>query len=106
MDTPVETKPAIMVVSRREYVLENVRKLLDREGYQTYGLLEDQEDLVKRLLQPEYQLVVMGGGVDPHVQQTIDQALNESRPGIKVIHHSGGPATLLPEVQKVLTASA
>ena len=104
MDTSAEIKPAIMVVSRREYVLENVRKLLDREGYQTYGLLEDQEDLVKRLLQPEYQLVVLGGGVDPHVQQTIDQALNESRPGVKVVLHSGGPATLLPEVHRVLTA--
>lgn len=103
MDTSAEHNPAIMVVGRREYVLENVRKLLEREGFETYGLLEDQEDLVKRLLQPDFSLLVMGGGVDPHVQQIINEALGESRPDVKVVHHSGGPATLLPEVRKVLT---
>lgn len=102
MDQPTESSTSIMVIGRREYVLENLCKLLEREGYSTLRMLEDQEDILKRLFQKEYDLLVLGGGVDPHVQQLITEAMTEQSPKTPVLLHSGGPATLVPDVKKML----
>ena len=102
MDQSSESTSSILVIGRREYVLENLCKLLEREGYSTLRMLEDQEDLLKRLFQKEYDLLVLGGGVDPHVQQSVTEAMADRKPEIQVLLHSGGPATLVPDVRKAL----
>lgn len=103
MEEMTTSKQTILVVGHRDYVVENVRTLLEREGFETHGLLSDQEDLQKRLTQHEYQLLLIGGGVDPHIKATIGTWLKEARPLVPMIEHSGGPATVLPEVRKMLS---
>ncbi|MFM7727235.1 MAG: hypothetical protein ACKO7B_11070, partial [Flavobacteriales bacterium] len=48
------------------------------------------------------QLIVIGGGVDPHDRIKVQDGIKQWSPSTRMVEHFGGPATVLNEVREAL----
>lgn len=96
------TKPRVVVIGKHEYILENIAGILKREGFEPVGMMEDLDDLPKKVLKREFEVLLFGGGIDPHVRASLLEAVRESRPECHIVEHFGGPATIISEISEVL----
>lgn len=95
-------KKIILIVDRHGYVLESVMKLLEKSGYKVFGFLEGQEDILKKIKTTIFDVILIRGGIDPHLGDDIRKILVEKKPDAIVVEHSGGPATLISVVDSAL----
>jgi len=93
------TATRIVVYGKHDYILQNTETLLNRANYETTGFLEEWEVEDHIRMNPVDGLLI-GGGVEPHDRQKIVEFVKTEFPAIRIIEHFGGPATILPEVNK------
>jgi DNA-binding NarL/FixJ family response regulator len=97
MEEP-EEKKIVLVIDRHGYVLENVTALLEKSGYKVFGFLEEQEDLLRKVKTTIFDAILIRGGVEPHFRDEIKELVRSTKPDAKIVEHSGGPATLVSDV--------
>jgi hypothetical protein len=96
----VETVHAL-VFGKHEYIVSNVKSQLEKAEFTCAGsvVLSQALEYIK-INQP--QLIVIGGGVDPHDRIKIQNGIRELSLTTRVVEHFGGPATVLSEVREAL----
>lgn len=101
---PEETNisKTIMVLGKHLYTVEHVIKLLEPHGHTCIYMLEIDEELDRRLLEKEFDMLLIIGSVEPHLQDNIIQKVQMQKEHVKILIHRGGPATILAEVKAVL----
>ncbi|MBL7944080.1 MAG: hypothetical protein JNM00_15020 [Flavobacteriales bacterium] len=98
---PTSGTTHILVLGRHQYLLENVQKILHSAGYESSGFLE-REEAEEFLRMNHVDVLLVGGGVEPHERQGLIAFVRTEFPAIKVVEHFGGPATILPEIKSIL----
>lgn len=102
MDTVEEVKNyQVLVVGRRDYIIDNVRKILAPKGFEVLAAMND-EDVFNALKSKNIDLLFLGGSVEPNSKRDFAEFIEEHSPNTKMIEHFGGPATILLEVQAAL----
>lgn len=101
-----QAKKIIVIIDRHGYVLENVKNLLEKAGYKVFGFLEEQEDLKKKVATTIFDGILIRGGVEPHLRDEIKEQVRKQAPEARIIEHSGGPATLVSDVNKAMDQEA
>lgn len=94
--------PTIMVLGKHLYTVEHVIKLLRSDGYETLFMLEEYEEFDRRLLEQEFNILLIVGSIDPHFQARIIQKVEVNKEKVKILIHHGGPATIPAEVKSIL----
>ncbi|MCB0760555.1 MAG: hypothetical protein KDC12_03455 [Flavobacteriales bacterium] len=100
--TPETTKPRVIVIGRHDYILDTIGGILRREGFEPTGMLETLDDLPKKVLKKPFEVLLLGGGIDPHVRGTLIEAVQNARPDCHIVEHFGGPATIISEISEAL----
>ena len=103
----VETAPAqietvhALIFGKHDYIVSNVQTHLEiaEIRFSCTVVLTQALDYLKSN-QP--QLIVIGGGVDPHDRIKIQDSIKEWALSTRVVEHFGGPATVLNEVREAL----
>lgn len=94
-------KPILVVFGKHEYIVENAERLLKAASFETVGFVSLEETMTY-LRANTVDGTLIGGGVDPHDRLALVNMIKEEFPAVKVIEHFGGPATIVPEVQKAM----
>ena len=83
-----------LVFGKHEYIVSNVKSQLEKAEFRCSGsvVLSQALDYLKNH-QP--QLIVIGGGVDPHDRLKIQNTIKQWSLPTQVVEHFGGPATVL-----------
>lgn len=103
MDTAEEVRSAqVLVVGRRDYIIDNVKKILLPKGFDVQGAMSD-DDVLERLKTKTVDVLFIGGSVEPNSKRDFAEWIHNFCPNTKMIEHFGGPATILLEVQQALT---
>lgn len=95
------SKKQILIYGKHEYILSNVRSLLERSGYEALGFLI-LEELLDYMRMYSLDAVLIGGGVDPQDRRKITELVRSDLHHVKIIEHYGGPATILTELKIAL----
>lgn len=102
MDTVEEVKNYhVLVVGRRDYIIDNVRKILAPKGFEVFAAMND-NDVFDTLKSKSIDVLFLGGSVEPNSKRDFAEFIEEHCPNTKMIEHFGGPATILSEVQAAL----
>lgn len=102
MDTIEEVKSSqVLVVGRRDYIIDNVKKILVPKGFDVVGAMSDDE-VLERLKTKTIDVLFIGGSVEPNSKRAFAEWIHTHCPNTKMIEHFGGPATILLEVQQAL----
>ena len=104
----IETAPAqtetvhALIFGKHDYIVNNVQTHLEKAEFRCACtvVLAQALDYLKNN-QP--QLIVIGGGVDPHDRIKIQNSIKEWSLTTRVVEHFGGPATVLQEVREALS---
>lgn len=91
----------VLVVGRRDYVLETLGGLLSRAGYSVLTEMED-EHVIKTLKSKSPDVLLIGGGVEPNSRLGFRRFIVSQMPLVKIVEHFGGPATLVSEVNQAV----
>jgi hypothetical protein len=99
--TEKSDKKNILVFAKHDYVASNATQLLEKGGFAPQGFVHliEASDFIRS---GAVDLVLIMGGVDPHVKMSLIQDLKEHSSQAKVVEHFGGPATILHEVLSAL----
>jgi hypothetical protein len=90
-----------LVFGKHEYIVSNVKSQLERAAFKCSGSVVLAQAL-EYLKTNQPQLIVIGGGVDPHDRIKIQNSIKALELSTRVVEHFGGPATVLNEVRQVL----
>ena len=96
----VETVNAL-VFGKHEYIVSNVKSQLEKAEFNCAGSVVLSQAL-EYLKTNQPQLIVIGGGVDPHDRIKIQNGIRELSLTTRVVEHFGGPATVLSEVREAM----
>ena len=97
-----EKAKLVLIVGKHGYIVENVQRIVKGLGYDTVIMLEEYEDLIRRMLKYDYDLLIVVGSVEPHLSEDIVKSSKESKPNAKILVHHGGPATIPSEIKEIL----
>lgn len=92
---------SVLVVARRDYVIETLGGLLTRSGYSVLTAMED-ERVIKLLKSKSPDVLLIGGGVEPNSRLGFRRFIVSQMPLVKIVEHFGGPATLVSEVDQAI----
>jgi TPP-dependent trihydroxycyclohexane-1,2-dione (THcHDO) dehydratase len=104
----VETAPVqvdtvhALVFGKHDYIVSNVKSQLERAEFKCSGSVVLSQAL-EYLKANHPQLIVIGGGVDPHDRIKIQKSILEWSLTTRIVEHFGGPATVLSEVRDALS---
>lgn len=91
-----------LIFGKHEYIVSNVKSQLERAEFKCAGSIVLSQALeYLKLNQPE--LIVIGGGVDPHDRIKIQSSIKAWSLPTRIVEHFGGPATVLSEVRDALS---
>jgi hypothetical protein len=102
-ETGAAIKPRVIVIGKHSYILENIMGLLKREGLDPTGLLDDVDELPRKVLKMSFEVLLLGGGIDPHVRGALISSVQLAKPECHIVEHFGGPATIINEISEVLS---
>lgn len=102
MSEEINIGTTIMVLGKHLYTVEHVIKLLHADGYECLFMLESYEEIDRRLLEQDFDMLLVVGSVEPHFIGNIIQQVQVKMPHVKVWIHHGGPATIPLEVKSAL----
>ena len=92
---------SVLVVARRDYVLETLGGLLTRSGYSVLTARDD-EQVIKLLKSNSPDVLLIAGGVEPNSRLGFRRFIVSQMPLVKIVEHFGGPATLVSEVDQAI----
>ncbi len=88
-------KIKILVIGRHAPIMETILRLINTQTeYEAFGAITDDEALTL-FNQHEFQLVLIGGGVEETSEQKLKTIFERVNPKIKMIRHFGGGSGLL-----------
>ncbi|MBX9783850.1 MAG: hypothetical protein K2X48_11230 [Chitinophagaceae bacterium] len=93
---------SILILGRHSGMMQNVISFLNSNGFDKAKGVLTNEEVKTELLTHQYQVVIIGGGVDGETRQMIKQLISDKNSNTKVVEHFGNPASLLEEI-KILT---
>lgn len=96
--------PRVLVLGRRDYIVEALMKVVKSEGFEVKGCMEDQE-VMRMVSKGKVDLLLISGGVEPNSRIMLKTFLGKTYPDIKVLEHFGGPATLPADLRQTLYLS-
>ena len=91
-----------LVFGKHEYIVTNVKSQLEKAEFKCSGSVVLTQAL-EYLKTNQPQLIVIGGGVDPHDRIKIQNSIKEWAIPTRIVEHFGGPATVLNEVRDALS---
>ena len=92
----------ILILGRHEGMMQNVRSFLSSHHFtNTKGVLTN-DDVRAELLSKQFQVLIIGGGVDVDTRSMIQELIATNGLTIKVIEHYGNPSGLLHEIERLL----
>ena len=100
----IESAPAnvdtvqVLVFGKHDYIVSNVKAQLEKAEFICSGSVVLAQAL-EFIENNQPQLVVMGGGVDPHDRIKIQNSIKAWSLNTRIVEHFGGPATVLAEVR-------
>jgi hypothetical protein len=100
----IESSPAkvdtvqVLVFGKHDYIVSNVKAQLEKAEFICSGSVVLAQALAF-IENSQPQLVVMGGGVDPHDRIKIQNSIKAWSLNTRIVEHFGGPATVLAEVR-------
>ena len=95
----------VYVVDKHEYVLENMRKILQKAGFETSGST-DPEKVMRTLRETSFDVLLLGGGIAPNHRAAYIEYIQNHKPEVRIVEHFGGPATILHEVNMAFDTNA
>lgn len=105
IETTLENVAAlqVLVFGKHEYIVSNVKVQLEKADFKCTGsvVLSQALDHIKA---NRPNLVVIGGGVEPHERMKITNLITAEGLSTKVVEHFGGPATVLAEVRTAVAS--
>jgi len=88
-------KIQILVIGRNEQILATVERLINNNpNWHATPCLTD-DGAISACSQQNFDLVLLGGGIDDQSDNYLRKQLDAIQPGIKVIQHYGGGSGLL-----------
>lgn len=85
----------ILVIGRHPQILETVLRLINtQQTWKAAGALTDYE-AVEKFGKNNFDLVLIGGGVEEHSETILKNEFKKINPHIKMIRHYGGGSGLL-----------
>ncbi|MBI3219511.1 MAG: hypothetical protein HYZ44_08370 [Bacteroidetes bacterium] len=85
----------ILIIGRHQQIMETVVRLIESQrGWTATGALTD-EEAVAIFQQENFDLVLIGGGVEEASEQKLKELFLKKNPAIKIIRHYGGGSGLL-----------
>lgn len=95
----MDMKPRVLVLGRRDYIVDALMNVVSREGFEVKGCMEDQ-DVMRLASKGKFDLLLISGGVEPNSRIMLKTFLSKTYPDIKVLEHFGGPATLPADLHR------
>jgi DNA-binding NtrC family response regulator len=85
----------ILVIGRHAQIMETVLRLINSQaGWSATGAITD-EEAIEKFNQGQFDLVLIGGGVEATSEQKFRVEFEKINPRIKIIRHYGGGSGLL-----------
>lgn len=93
----------ILVIGRHEEILQTVLRLINKNpSWQATGTGDD-ETAIELFHLHSFDLVILGGGIEPESELKLRTIFRMQNPNIKIIQHWGGGSGLLAcEIQSAL----
>lgn len=97
---------SILVVGRNSQIMETVLRLIHtQQDWLAIGALSD-ESAIEKFQQQNFDLVLLGGGVEQSSEEILCAEFKKVNPGVKVIrHYGGGSGLLFNEIKEALGAT-
>lgn len=91
----MSTSVSILFIARTPQIVEIVVRLIDSvEGWTARGCLSN-ETAMELFLSNEYDLIMLGSGLEPASELELTRFFESHKPNIPVIQHYGGGSGLL-----------
>lgn len=100
-DTQTVKTQTVLVVARHDYLISNIEKLLQGQGFNVLCSTQD-EEVLKKLKSEAVDLLFVGGSVEPNSKAVFTSFLAQNDLPTRYVEHYGGPATILTEVREAL----
>jgi DNA-binding NtrC family response regulator len=96
-------KAKILVVGRNIEIQQVILRLINSQSvYEAMGVLTD-EGAIEAFTKNDFDLVLIGGGVDEYSEAMLSDQFRSKKKGIKIIrHYGGGSGLLFNELQAAL----
>jgi TPP-dependent trihydroxycyclohexane-1,2-dione (THcHDO) dehydratase len=91
-----------LVFGKHDYIVNNVKAQLEKAEFKCSGSVVLSQAL-EYLKASQPQLIVIGGGVNPHDRIKIQNSIKDWSLSTRIVEHFGGPATVLNEVREALS---
>jgi hypothetical protein len=89
------SKIEILTIGRHQEILQTVVRLINNNpDWNATGVITD-EDAVAAFTSRHFQLVLLGGGIEPESEHKLCAAFKARQPGIVIVQHYGGGSGLL-----------
>lgn len=101
----MSSKIQVLVIGRQEEIMETVLNLINRTpDWDAAGALED-ENAIELFQQRRFDLVLIGGGVEPESEAKLRAIFLFQNPLIRIVQHfDAGSKQLFAEIRAALTA--
>ncbi|MCH2199167.1 MAG: hypothetical protein MK081_10330 [Flavobacteriales bacterium] len=100
-----ELTKRVMIVGKHDYIIEKLEGILKLAKFGTLGS-SDPERIMRMLREEDFDLLLIGGGIEPHSRLAYIEYIQSHKPDVRVVEHYGGPATILSEVHGALGFTA
>lgn len=87
----------VLVLGRRQFVMDKVLPLIRAENFEAVGVLKD-EEAIENLRNGNFDVVAVGGGGETDSREKIRAVADETNTGFLEIFR---PETLLPNLKKL-----
>jgi len=85
----------ILIIGRHPQIMETVVRLIEsQQGWSAKGAMID-EEAVAIFQQENFDLVLIGGGVEETSEEKLKEVFLMKNPAVKIIRHYGGGSGLL-----------
>ncbi len=96
-------KIEILVVCCHPEISATIIRLIDKGEEMTGTAVASPEEAIASFASRPYELVLIGAGLAPEVEQQLEAELKKQRPEIPVVYHFGGGSGLLyTEIRRAL----
>ena len=94
--------PSILILGRHAGMMQNVLSFLQTHGFTDLKGVLTNDEVRTELFSNNYNLLIIGGGVDTETRKMISAFINQHTLAVKTIEHFGNPATLIDEINKAM----